>query len=65
MADKLTDAITIKISPEMHRELRIAEAYGMSESEFARVAIQEKLNSARAMYEALHAVFRQPKDDMG
>ena len=55
--DKKLTAITFRCSDEFVRELAgVAEAFGMRESEFIRVAVNEKIKAARDMYTALHKV---------
>ncbi len=55
--DKKLNAITFRCSDEFERELAgVAEAFGMRESEFIRIAVAEKIKSARDMYTALHKV---------
>ena len=55
--EKKLTAITFRCSDEFEKELAgVAEAFGMRESEFIRVAIEEKVKAARCMYESLHQV---------
>lgn len=59
MADKLTESITVKVSPELLRVVRLrAEQRGfVSAGEYMRSLLDSDLAAARADYHALAAIF--------
>ena len=61
MADKLTESITAKVSPELLRVVRLrAEQRGfVSAGEYMRSLLDSDLAAARADYHALAAIFSQ------
>ena len=59
MADKLTESITVKVTPELLRVVRLrAEQRGfVSAGEYMRSLLDGDLAAARADYHALAAIF--------
>lgn len=56
--EKLLDAITFKVTPDMKQEIAgLAIASDMEISEFVRVAVESLIAKRRAEYSALHAIF--------
>lgn len=62
--EKLLDAISIKCTHEFKVRLAgVAIAEGIDASEFARRAIERAIDDKKSMYEALHIVFGNSKDN--
>ena len=58
--DKLTQAVTVKLSPETTRAAKmVGESMGFELSEYIRHLITADLDRARGQYAALHQVFGQ------
>ncbi|MCX7825639.1 MAG: hypothetical protein N2689_08770 [Verrucomicrobiae bacterium] len=64
MSEKLLDAFTFKCTSGFkHLVAGVAMAKGMDASEFVRLAVEREINESRSLYEALHKVFGQTRDD--
>jgi len=58
--DKLTQAVTVKLSPETTRAAKmVGESMGFELSEYIRHLITADLDRARGQYATLHQVFGQ------
>jgi len=58
--DKLTQAVTVKLSPETATGIRlVGESAGMELSEYIRHLIAADLERCHRKYEVLHQVFGQ------
>jgi predicted DNA-binding protein len=65
MAEKLLEAVTIRMTIEDQQEIAcVAAAYRMDKSEFIRAAIKKELESARSMYQALHSLYGSPRNSV-
>lgn len=64
MADKLTAAVTVKLSPQdMARGSALAQMRGMCVSEFMRHLLGEALSAKEAEYRALASIFRESSEE--
>lgn len=65
MPEKLTAAITVKLSPELLRRVKLrAEQLGFLPPEYMRNLLDNDLGEAKRQFEALSAIFADGQPDV-
>lgn len=65
MSEKLTTSITVKLSPELLRRVKLrAEQLGFLPPEYMRNLLDNDLGEARRQFEALSAIFADGQPDV-